>query len=76
VPLQADDFTQADLDRWQAEYMASVEAGEKLFHGGLNSSNIVSSDQCHPNATSIHPEIYPKFRQQLSKVAVLGETIN
>jgi len=76
APGQADTFTQADLDRWQAEYMATVDKGEKLFHGGLNSSNTVSCDQCHPNATNIHPETYPKFQQQLGKVAVLGEMIN
>ncbi len=72
----ADPFTQADLERWKAEYMASVEKGEKLFHGGLKSKNTVSCDQCHPNATNIHPETYPKFQQQLGKVAVLGEMIN
>jgi len=76
APGQADNFTQADLDRWQAEYMTVVAKGEKLFHGGLNSSNTVSCDQCHPNATNIHPETYPKFQQQLGKVAVLGEMIN
>jgi thiosulfate dehydrogenase len=76
LPVHSDEFTQADLDRWQAEYMASVEKGEKLFHGGLKSNNTVSCDQCHPNATNIHPETYPKFQQQLGKVAVLGEMIN
>ncbi len=72
----ADEFTKADLDRWQAEYQASVDKGEKLFHGGLKSKNTVSCDQCHPNATNIHPETYPKFQQQLGKVVVLGEMIN
>jgi len=76
APGQADNFTQADLDRWQAEYMTVVAKGEKLFHGGLNSSNTVSCDQCHPNAANTHPETYPKFQQQLGKVAVLGEMIN
>ena len=75
-PVAADPFTQADLDRWQKEYMASVDKGEKLFHGGLNAKNTVSCDQCHPNGTNIHPETYPKFQQQLGKVAVLGEMIN
>lgn len=75
-PAVADPFTQADLDRWQAEYMSSVAEGEKLFHGGLKAKNTVSCDQCHPNGTNIHPETYPKFQQQLGKVAVLGEMIN
>jgi thiosulfate dehydrogenase len=72
----ADNFTQADLDRWQAEYLAVMDQGEKLFHGGLGNENTVSCDQCHPNATNIHPETYPKFQQQLGRVAVLGEMIN
>ena len=72
----ADEFTQADMDRWQAEYMAVVEQGEKLFHGGLQSNNTVSCDQCHPNATNTHPETYPKFQQQLGKLSELWEMIN
>jgi len=76
VVAHADEFTLADLQRWQDEYMAVVGKGEKLFHGGLPSENTVSCDQCHPNATNIHPETYPKFQQQLGRVAVLGEMIN
>ncbi|MCU7920113.1 MAG: cytochrome C [Candidatus Thiodiazotropha sp. (ex Epidulcina cf. delphinae)] len=72
----ADEFTQADLDRWQNEYMTVMDKGERLFHGGLGNQNTVSCDQCHPNATNTHPETYPKFQQQLGKVAVLGEMIN
>jgi hypothetical protein len=72
----ADEVSQADLQRWQAQYMGAVADGERLFHGGLNSANTVSCDQCHPNATNTHPETYPKFQQQLGKVAGLGEMIN
>ena len=75
-PLQADEFTSADLERWQQQYMSVVEKGEKLFHGGLQSENTVSCDQCHPDASNTHPETYPKFQQQLGEVAVLGQMIN
>ena len=74
--LQADNFNQADLDRWQAEYMAVVTEGERVFHGGLGNDNGVSCDQCHPNASNTHPETYPKFQQQLGKVSELWEMIN
>ena len=74
--VQGDEFTQADLDRWKAEYMAAVDKGEKLFHGGFKSKNTLSCDQCHPNASNTHPETYPKLQQQLGKVSVLGEMIN
>jgi cytochrome c len=73
---QADDFTQVDLKRWKTEYLTVVNKGEQLFHGGLDSKNTVSCDQCHPDAANTHPETYPKFQQQLGKVAVLGEMIN
>ncbi len=53
-----------------------VEKGDKLFHGGLVSKNTVSCDQCHPNAANTHPETYPKFQQQLGRVAELWEMIN
>jgi len=76
LPVSADEFTQADLERWQQEYMSVVTEGEKLFHGGLNSKNTVSCDQCHPNAANTHPETYPKFQKQLGKVAPLWEMIN
>jgi len=74
--LQADPFSQADLMRWQQEYASVVERGEKLFHGGLGNPNTVSCDQCHPNAANTHPETYPKFQQQLGRVAALWEMIN
>jgi len=72
----ADEFTAEDLQRWQAEYQAVLDKGEKLFHGGIKSKNTMSCDQCHPNATNTHPETYPKFQQQLGEVVVLGEMIN
>jgi len=75
-PVLSDDFSQADLDRWQKEYEAVVNEGEKLFHGGLGNDNTVSCDQCHPNGANTHAETYPKFQQQLGKVAVLAEMIN
>jgi thiosulfate dehydrogenase len=76
IPAQADEFDQADLDRWQQEYMSVVVQGEKLFHGGLGNENTVSCDQCHPNGANTHPETYPKFQQQLGRVVVMGEMIN
>ena len=73
---QSDEFTDADLARWKQEYMTVVEKGEQLFHGGLQSKNTVSCDQCHPNAANTHPETYPKFQQQLGRVIAFREMIN
>lgn len=74
--VAADEFTQADVDRWQAQYMEVVNQGEKLFHGGLKSKNTVSCDQCPPNASNTHPETYPKFQKQLGRVATLFDMVN
>ncbi len=74
--LSADEFTQEDLKRWEKQFVTVMERGEGLFHGGLASTNTMSCDQCHPNAANTHPETYPKFQQQLGKVATLAEIIN
>ncbi len=74
--VQADEFSDQDLERWQMEYQTVVDEGSILFHGGLGNSNTVSCDQCHPNAANTHPETYPKFQQQLGRVIALWEMIN
>jgi len=74
--ILADEFDQTDLKRWEQEFQSVVQRGDKLFHGGLGNENTVSCDQCHPNAANTHPETYPKFQQQLGRVADLWEMIN
>ncbi|MCF8130958.1 MAG: cytochrome C [Deltaproteobacteria bacterium] len=74
--IQADDFTEGDLKRWNQEFMSVVATGEKLFHDSGLGTNKVSCDQCHPNAANTHPETYPKFQQQLGRVITLSEMIN
>lgn len=71
----ADEFSDADLKKWQAAFEAMQNEGDKLFHSALG-SNGVSCDQCHPNAANTHPETYPKFQQQLGKLASLRDMIN
>jgi hypothetical protein len=68
----ADEFTQADLDRWQAEYLSVVAEGDRLFHGGLGNENTVSCDQCHPNASNTHPETYPRSRNSWARWRYCG----
>ncbi len=75
-PVQADEFTQQDLERWNQEFMEVVREGDRLFHGGFPSKNTVSCDQCHPNASNTHPETYPKFQKQLGEVVPLWRMIN
>lgn len=74
--VQADEFDQEDLERWESEYQTVVDEGRSLFvDGGLGNNNVACA-QCHPNAANVHPETYPKFQQQLGKVAQLWEMVN
>jgi len=73
---RADEFTQKDLDRWNDEFMSVVQKGRELWVSGELGTNGVACAQCHPNAANTHPETYPKFQQQLGRVATLREMIN
>jgi thiosulfate dehydrogenase len=74
--LQADEFTQADVDRWQGEFMTVVQEGRALWGSPDLGTNGVACGQCHPNAANTHPETYPKFQQQLGAVVELRDMIN
>ncbi|HTP24947.1 MAG TPA: hypothetical protein VMK12_04710 [Anaeromyxobacteraceae bacterium] len=72
----ADDFTKADLERWEKEYMTVVAKGQELWGSATLGTNGVACGQCHPNAANTHPETYPKFQKQLGRVIAFREMIN
>ena len=74
--VRADEFTEEDLARWEAEYMSVVEKGRALWVSAELGTNGVACAQCHPNAANTHPETYPKFQQQLGGVVALRDMIN
>jgi cytochrome c len=76
APARADEFTKADLDRYQAEFQKVVAEGRSLWTSDTLGTNGVACVQCHPNATNTHPETYPKFQKQLGKVAQMWEMVN
>ena len=76
APAAADEFTEADLKRWQAEFQTVVKRGRAAFTDQKLGSNGVVCAQCHPNAANTHPETYPKFQKQLGRVAELWEMVN
>lgn len=76
LSARADEFTRADVERWQNEYMSVVQKGRALWTSPELGTNGVACAQCHPNAANTHPETYPKFQQQLGRVATLREMIN
>lgn len=71
-------FHQRDYLIWKAQTDAFVEQGNKIFHSAelLGSTIGVSCDMCHPNAANIHPETYPKYQEQLQRVALLRDMID
>jgi thiosulfate dehydrogenase len=71
----ADEFSEADVKRWQQQFMDTVAQGRQLWTSPIGSNGVVCA-QCHPNAGNTHPETYPKFQKQLGKVAPLWEMIN
>jgi len=73
---RADEFAEDDLKRWQDEYMSVVKTGRELWVSPELGTNGVACAQCHPNAANTHPETYPKFQQQLGRVAALRDMIN
>jgi thiosulfate dehydrogenase len=70
--------TQQDVLMWKVESEKLATAGSRVFHSGdeLGSTIAVSCDMCHPHAANTHPETYPKFQQQLGRVALLRDMIN
>lgn len=76
VDVQSDDFSSADLSRWNTEFTTVVKQGRKLFTDPALGKNGVVCAQCHPNGANTHPETYPKFQKQLGRVVPLWEMIN
>ena len=71
-------ITAQDVDLWKTETERVATAGSSVFHDAnqLGSTVGVSCDMCHPHAANTHPETYPKFQQQLGRVALLRDMIN
>ena len=71
-------FHDRDYKVWKAETDAFVAQGSEIFHSAklLGGTIGVSCDMCHPNAANTHPETYPKYQEQLQKVALLRDMIN
>ncbi|MCW8956159.1 MAG: cytochrome C [Gammaproteobacteria bacterium] len=76
LAVNADEFTESDIELWTSEYNTVVAVGRKVFTDPDLGANGVVCAQCHPNAANTHPETYPKFQKQLGKVVMMWEMIN
>lgn len=72
----SDEFTAADVLRWQQQFEQVADRGRALWTDATLGSNGVVCAQCHPNAANTHPETYPKFQKQIGRVVPLWEMIN
>jgi thiosulfate dehydrogenase len=72
------DVTKPDTQMWQRETYKLAVYGSTVFHSAkeLRGTIGVSCDMCHPNGANTHPETYPKFQEQLGRVALLRDMIN
>lgn len=77
-PGQPTKFTARDQMLWTREEKKWIDEGYKAFHNAkaLGGTIGISCDMCHPDGSNTHPETYPKFQQQLKKVALLRDMIN
>lgn len=71
-------ITERDVALWKRETEVFALAGSRVFHNAdeLGSTVGVSCDMCHPHGSNTHPETYPKFQEQLGRVALLRDMIN
>jgi len=71
-------ITERDIATWKRETVKFVADGSRVFHSAdaLGSEIAVSCDMCHPDAANTHPETYPKFQEQLGRMALLRDMIN
>ncbi|HVO31389.1 MAG TPA: cytochrome C [bacterium] len=71
-------FTSRDEEIWAAETAKFIDEGKGIFHdpAKLGGTVGVSCGNCHPNGANTHPETYPKYQQQLHRVALLRDMIN
>jgi thiosulfate dehydrogenase len=76
APSMADEFTDAETERWLEQFEMVAAEGRRLWTSPEIGTNGVVCAQCHPNAANTHPETYPKFQKQLGRVSQLWEMIN
>ena len=77
--------TPEQLKAFNDQFMEQVKVGDNLFHGdkalekemGVNLSNTgMACAMCHPYASDVHPNQFPKWQEQMSAFATLRDMIN
>ena len=69
-------FTEEDLKLMNEELIALVKKGDELWHDPKLGKNGLTCANCHPDAANANPHTFPKFQDNVGKVATLREMIN
>jgi thiosulfate dehydrogenase len=85
VLAHKDRHTVDQLKHFEEQFMEQVKLGDLLFHGDAEiekrmnvtlSKTGMSCAMCHPWGSDTHPYEFPKFSEQLGRVATFREMIN
>ena len=77
--------TTGQLAAFEDVFMDQVKLGDALFHGDATAEQQVGTQlsktgmacaMCHPFASDMHPNEFPKFQEQMNKVVTLRDMIN
>ncbi len=71
-------FTAAELADQEQQLLKVVDHGRDLWHGSLKSmsTNGLACGNCHPDAAASNPQTFPKYQNDLARVAPLRDMIN
>ncbi len=65
-----------DLKLMNEELINLIKKGDKLWHSEKLGTNGLTCANCHPDAANSNPHTFPKFQENVGKVATLREMIN
>ena len=77
--------TAEQLKAFDDLFMEQVKVGDQLFHGDEATEKQLGTQlsktgmacaMCHPFASDTHPQEFPKFQEQMNKLATLRDMIN
>ncbi|EDP76344.1 hypothetical protein [Hydrogenivirga sp. 128-5-R1-1] len=69
-------FAEEDLKLMNEELIALVKKGDELWHSPKLGKNGLTCANCHPDGANANPHTFPKFQDNVGKVATLREMIN
>jgi thiosulfate dehydrogenase len=68
-------FSNAQAEE-QSNTPTAVKRGDALWRNPKLGGNGLTCDNCHPNSSATHPQSWPRYQTNLSKVGTLREMMN